>query len=185
MTEAELYQALLQRVDFAQRYLQRRIPRRMRRLISADDVLQDAWISAFRSSGTFIAVSSDAFDRWFMTIVRSRLLNAVRYANQAIRCPDRLLETGDRSGSYMNLLARLTDSGKTASSQCAGQEALQAMRLAMSALPEDYRQVITLHYIDGQTHADVATVMNKSKDAVRALLYRGVLQLKELILSRS
>jgi len=155
----------------------------MKRLISADDVLQDSWISAFRSSDTFSGGSSDAFDRWFVSIVRSRLLNAIRYANQAMRSADRV--ESDRSGSYLGLLSQLSDSGKTASSQCAGREAVQAMRLALSALPDDYRQVITLHFIDGQSHADVATMMNKSKDAVRGLLYRGVLQLKQLITSRS
>lgn len=169
---------LLQGADTTRGYIQHRIPKRMRAVLSVEDVLQEAWIAAFRTCAGFVNESPGAFDRWFLTIVRSRLLNAIRYANQAMRTVDRL-EKADRSGSYLGLVARLADPARTASSHCAGQEAVQAVRLAISALPDDYRQAITMHYIEGQSQAEVASQMNKTKPAVHGLLYRGLEQLKE------
>lgn len=178
MTEAELSRLLLERAETLRKYVQRRIPRRMVRLISVDDVLQEIWITAFRSIHTFSSQSPDGFDRWLMTIARTRLLNAIRYGNQMNRAAHRVQDQPDRTGSYLALLDRIANPGRTPSSEHACDEAVQAIRLAIDGLPEDYRRAILMHHIDGRSQAEVATVMNKTTAAVNGLLYRGLVRLK-------
>lgn len=178
MTELELNDRLNQRADLLRQYVERRIPRRVRRTVATEDVLQEIWITVFRSIGSFCAREADSFDRWLMTIARTRLLNAIRYANQSSRAVGRLQEQNDKSGSYLALFAHLASAGRTPSSEHACDEAVRAIRSAIDILPDDYRRVITMLHIEGKTQAEVATVMQKTTAAVNGLLYRGMIKLK-------
>ncbi len=179
VTESELQKLLPERSETIRKFIERRIPRRMQPVVAVDDVLQEIWITAFRSIGSFSSYGSDSLDRWLMTIARTRLLNAIRYASQSNRAVDRVQVQVDRTGSYFALFGRIAHPGRTPSSEHACDEAVRAVRVALDALPDDYRRAITMHHIDGRSQSEVATVMQKSTAAVNGLLYRGMLRLKD------
>ena len=52
------------------------------------------------------------------------------------------------------------------------------MLAALYSLPVLYRRALTLHYLKGIPHPELARVMDKSADAVRGLLQRGVRMLR-------
>lgn len=178
MTDLELDVLLHEHAGRLRAYIERRIPRRIQRVVSADDVLQEIWITAFRSVGDFTCQGPDSFERWLMTIARTRLLNAIRHSDQSNRAVGRLREDPNKSGSYLALFGRVAYPGRTPSSEHACDEAVLAIRQAIDSLPDDYRRAITMHHIDGHSHAEVASVMQKSTDAVNGLLYRGLRRLK-------
>lgn len=55
------------------------------------------------------------------------------------------------------------------------------VRSALKRLTDDQQRVITLRFLDGYETAEVAAIMNKKADAVRALQYRGLCALKALM----
>jgi len=185
VTESELQIRLMERADGLHAYVERRVPPRLRRVITPEDVLQEVWVAAFRTVSAFKAESPDAVDRWLATIVRSKLISAVRRARCLRR--DVAREVGpmalDHSGSYLALFSQLTAAGRTPSSEVAARDAVQAVQIALSALPADYQQAITLRHIEGRTHGEVAAVMRRTTGAVNSLLHRGMMKLRERLRS--
>ena len=53
--------------------------------------------------------------------------------------------------------------------------------LAIQKLSDEQKQVVTLKFIDGANNEEIAQIMNKSNQAVRALQHRGLKQLKILL----
>ena len=49
---------------------------------------------------------------------------------------------------------------------------------ALAELPQNYRSVITLHYLEGFSVAEIAAAMHLSESAVKMRLARGREQLK-------
>ena len=180
MTASELQVLLMERVEDVHAYVGRRIPTRFRATISADDLLQEVWIAAFRNVATFRADSADAFERWLAAIVRTKLVTAVRRA-QRIKHGGRFAaaDQSDPSSSYLGLLAKLSAGVRTPSSEGAAHEAIQAVQLAVGALPENYRTVISLRYLEGRTQGEVAASTKRTVGAVNSLLYRGMCMLRQ------
>ncbi len=57
----------------------------------------------------------------------------------------------------------------------------QRVRLALLRLPPEQRQVIELRFMENWSHADVATALGRSVEATRALQYRAVEALRQLL----
>jgi len=63
-----------------------------------------------------------------------------------------------------------------------GNEHIMRVHAAISKLPENYREAITLYYLDGQNCASVAHSLEISETAVRQRLVRARLLLHDLLL---
>ena len=60
-------------------------------------------------------------------------------------------------------------------------EELYDLRRAMEALKPDYREAISLYYLDGLPVKHVAEVLDKPENTVKSLLMRGREQLKQAL----
>jgi RNA polymerase sigma factor (sigma-70 family) len=69
----------------------------------------------------------------------------------------------------------------TPSQVAIGLEAIERMQQAFDALPEHYREVISLARIAGLPHVEVARRMGKTEQATRQLLGRALVQLATLM----
>ena len=58
-------------------------------------------------------------------------------------------------------------------------EETSKIREASARLPERYRAVLALHYQQGLTHEETAEVLGVSRGALRVLLHRAVMRLRE------
>jgi type IV pilus assembly protein PilW len=58
-------------------------------------------------------------------------------------------------------------------------EEVERIEAAFDALPDDYREVITLSRIVGLSHAEIAERSGRSEGATRTLLYRALGRLAE------
>lgn len=63
----------------------------------------------------------------------------------------------------------------------AGQEHIAELHRAMQLLSEDHQEVLTCRFIAGLSHTETATVMARSEQAVRALQYRAIVGLRNLL----
>jgi RNA polymerase sigma-70 factor (ECF subfamily) len=67
----------------------------------------------------------------------------------------------------------------------ADREKIAALRQAMALLSEDQQQVLTCRFIAGLSHAETATIMARSEQAVRALQYRAITGLRNLLMGKA
>lgn len=58
--------------------------------------------------------------------------------------------------------------------------ALEAIRARIPELPDTYRDVVTMRYIDGLTPKEIASMMDISENVVSVRLHRGTHKLREL-----
>ena len=55
------------------------------------------------------------------------------------------------------------------------------VRAALLQLPTDHREVVTLRFMQGMSHSEVARQMGRTEEASRALLHRAMLRLRRLL----
>ncbi len=84
----------------------------------------------------------------------------------------------DSSARLDKLLCR---EGESAGEQAERRERLARLDGALEQLPPDWREVVELKYLHGQSVPEIATATDRTKDAVAGLLHRGVRRLRELM----
>ena len=125
----------------------------------ARDCTQEAFFKAFRSLHTFKAGAK--FSTWIFSIAYhaccDRLARRKRYSSE---------EPPDYADSAPGpaTLAERSDEART-------------LRLAIEALPEKYRTVITLYHLQGRQYEEIAQVLNVPLGTVKTHLFRA----KELL----
>jgi RNA polymerase sigma-70 factor (ECF subfamily) len=77
--------------------------------------------------------------------------------------------------------AGIADPIKGPEEAVADQEKIAALHRAMQSLSQDHQQVLTYRFIAGLSHAETATIMARSEQAVRALQYRALAGLRDLL----
>lgn len=180
VNEESLAEILQDTAPMLRLYLERRIPSRLRPLISADDLLQEVWIDAFRALPTVSVSGISGAQRWLLTLCRRRLINSIRHLQRLKRGGDRgnVALNARKSTSVRDLLVSLVASNRTPSSMAGVTEAADAVTAAISELPAACRQAIYLRFIAGHPLTEVAKRMNRSTNSVRALIFRGLRELK-------
>ncbi|MEE8170391.1 MAG: sigma-70 family RNA polymerase sigma factor [Phycisphaerae bacterium] len=172
----------MSRTDDLRRYVESAIPSRMTRVVSADDILQDIWITVVRSASDIIATGSEGFDAWLTRIAQRRIADAIRRA-RAVKRGGRARITYEKpqTSSFVDLFARISSPQATPSKTLSARESTNAVQVALAALPERHRAVLMLRYFDGKSHSDIAHALNLSQSAVNSLLFRGMQKLRRLL----
>ena len=155
-----------------------RIPSRLRGLICAEDVVQEASLEAMRCIGDFRDGPSASLRAWVVRIARRRLADLLKAQQR--------LKRGVRVGAAQNHrhLDDATDPDRIPSAAgcprhfaCAN-EAVQSLRRALAGLPPTYRRAIQLRYFEGLTSTEVAAVLGRSPAAATMLCNRGLKMLR-------
>lgn len=146
--------------------------------IDAEDVLQEAYVEAFRSIAGFESRGDDAFYQWMVRIVEHRFLDHVRRWRRKKRDAAREVQpraSQDRATALAGLLATLN----TPSVALRREDAVAAMMSCIARLPDDYRVAIHRLYLLQEPLAAVATDWGRSEDALRRLASRAVEKLQQ------
>ncbi len=156
--------------------------------MAKDDILQDAFVHAVRDIDKCQATTQVAFFAWLKGVVDNRVRDAFKRAATKKRGGDRqkicAVRLADAS-SLRQLVDLLSESFDTPSVDAAGEEAIQAVQVALSSLPEDQREAIMLRHIHGLELDAVAAQLNKTPAAVRGLIHRGKHALRDRLGSSS
>ncbi|MBU0637759.1 MAG: RNA polymerase sigma factor [Planctomycetes bacterium] len=156
------------------------LPAAFRGIITAEDVLQEAYVVAFQQISDFAPRGADSLYHWLLAIARHRLLDLVKAQRAAKRGGGRTplnKQVATAASSVTDLLELLNVGSRTPSRSAAGHEAVAAMQVALAGLKEDYRDALRLRYIEGLAVAEIAARMKRSERAVHMLCHRGLQQL--------
>jgi RNA polymerase sigma-70 factor, ECF subfamily len=121
-------------------------------LRDVDDIVHDVFLAAFQRLASLREPA--AFGAWLAAIARHR---AVDYHRTAPRTAE-LVDTPGPDG--------------------APHEEARAVMAAIRALPEAYRETLTLRLVEGMTGPEIAERTGLTHGSVRVNLHRGMLQLR-------
>jgi RNA polymerase sigma-70 factor (ECF subfamily) len=172
---------LLQYFDRLVAVVSRRIPDDVRSALSAEDVVQDAFIVAFQRIGSFEPQGREAFFAWLRQIAENRLMDAAKALRAAKRGGGWARVTGARDADaddVVPVLEMLPTLSRTPSRSVAAHEAIAALEFALEALDPDYREVLRMRYIELLPVAACAARMQRSEGAVHMLLSRALAALR-------
>jgi RNA polymerase sigma-70 factor, ECF subfamily len=158
-------------------YLSPRLPLSMRRKVSVEDILQEAWLTAYRRISEFEAHHGGAFGAWLEQIVAFKLKEQIRrYRATAKRGAADEVTRGARPDTVL-----FAGSGPSPSEAAIGEELRVNAVKALDALPEDYRAVIQLVQLEQLTLRQAGEKMGRSREAMKKLYGRALNRLAELM----
>jgi RNA polymerase sigma-70 factor (ECF subfamily) len=155
---------------------------RLQRKLDPSDVVQETLLRAHEKIAQFRGQNDAELAGWLRKILANTLAQAVRRYSAGVRdvARERSLEAALEASSA-RLEGWLAGEQSSPSEHVERQEQLLRLAGALAQLPEDQRQAVELHHLQGSTVAEVAQRMGRSNAAVGALLYRGLKKLRELV----
>jgi RNA polymerase sigma-70 factor, ECF subfamily len=155
---------------------------RLRGKLDPSDVVQETLLKAHEKIGQFRGQSDAELAGWLRKILANTLAQAVRKFSAGVRdlARERSLEAALEASSA-RLEGWLAGEQSSPSQQAERQEQLLHLAEALTQLPEDQRQAVELHHLQGYAVAELAERMGRSNASVGALLYRGLKRLRELL----
>jgi len=138
------------------------------------DVAQEVFLSVWRDLRKLRNPAS--FLPWLRQVTRNRARVALRTRSRKAK----LGETG-----LDDLLPLVTDPRPTAAEQMIANEQARAVAEALSNLPEETREVVTLFYREEQSVAQVASLLELSEVAVKKRLSRARETLRAALLEQA
>lgn len=127
--------------------------------LEAEDIVQDAFIRAYRSLPSF---KGDAkFSTWFYRIVYNTALNA---ATRQRRQPEMLEMNEDVLGTWTedDLPAQMDET-----------LAAEIVAEAMEAMPSIYGVILDLFYVQDRSHEEIVSITGLPLGTVKTRLHRG------------
>jgi RNA polymerase sigma-70 factor, ECF subfamily len=158
----------------------KRLSAKVRRQIDADDVLQHAYIAAFRTIQDQTFDGPAGFYKWLERIAIERQQDIERGMRRKKRDIGRDWHANSAGGarlsptSYHALLNVLETSGDTPSRYAARREASAAVVSSLARLTDEQRDVIHMRFLEDLPIPAIAAAMGKSEAAIYMLCARGL-----------
>jgi RNA polymerase sigma-70 factor, ECF subfamily len=170
-----LEQLLFDQYEPLEQYLRPRIPTGLRAVLAVEDLLQQTFMDAFRGIRSFEERGLNSFSGWLRTIAEHRLQDTLKTLRRKKRGGNRRAAspTMTSSGTFIHFVDMLLDEARTPARSVARREALQGVQIKLAGLPEDQRQSLIYHYLEGRSIEETAMAMQRTVGAVRGLLHRG------------
>jgi RNA polymerase sigma-70 factor (ECF subfamily) len=166
---------LLAHYDELARRIGAKLPARLRSTQAVEDILQLTFFQAVRDIDRFKPRPGATFGDWLARIADNRLYDAIKQHDRRKHGGDlrRILDDVRADGSVLSLGEWIAAGDSSPGSVAARGEALQALQVALAALPNDQRTAIQMHLLEGQPLEETAAVLGRTPDAVRGLVHRG------------
>ena len=139
--------------------------------ILAEDIVQEAFVRAFRHLDSFKAESS--FYTWLYRIALNSRRPYIR--NRGVTVPIDALGEGPRQV--------WSENRDTPPNRVERSEELQQVRAALARLPEHHRRILILREFEGFDYQSIADVLHVKKGTVRSRLARARIRLKKELTS--
>jgi RNA polymerase sigma-70 factor (ECF subfamily) len=134
--------------------------------MEAEDVMQEAFLTAFQNLGTVDLNTS--FGGWLKRIVVNRSLDALRKRKDQVDLvadiPDEIIPEPDWQNEEETV-----------------EEKVRKVKRAMQLLPEKYRMVLNLSLFEGYDHDEIGQILGVPASTSRAQLSRGKQKLLQIM----
>jgi len=183
-----LQELLLAYASRLSRRISAKLPRRLQGILDMEDVLNATYLQVFRGIATLEQTSEVAFYAWLKTIADNQLQDMLRSLQRKKRGGDRRqvrAAPATDASSMGDFVELLSGREHIPDKSVARREAVYAVQVGIAALPNDQREAIQLHVLEGKSLAETAALMNRTPGAIRALAYRAKQQLRETMGSAS
>ena len=141
----------------------------------AEDVVQDALFSAWRSIASFQGVS---FRAWLFRIVTNRALDHLRSRKRRPELPLDPPEDDDVTW------AEPAAPGPDLTQLAGDREALSVVETALETLPAEQRTALLLRDVEGFAYEEIAVITSVEVGTVKSRIHRGRLAVRNVLISR-
>jgi RNA polymerase sigma-70 factor (ECF subfamily) len=162
-------------------YIARELPKSISHVVSVEDVLQETFQSAFATLGELKSTDEASFFAWLRAIARHRMLDALRRHKRKRRGGGLKQVAAQSSTDSMLGLFDALACQSTPVRRASREEALACMHVALARLPEDYREVVRLRFLEDKSYKEVAQAMGRTEGAVQGLITRAKERLRDLL----
>jgi RNA polymerase sigma-70 factor (ECF subfamily) len=132
----------------------------------AEEVVQDAFLSLWRSGGRYDR-SRGSVRAWVLTVVHNRAVDTFR----------REIVREDRA-DYDDSIAEQLPARDETDAEVERREDATQVRRALDKLPSDQRRVIELAYFGGYTHSEIAGIEGLPAGTVKGRMRLGLTKLR-------
>ncbi len=129
----------------------------------AEDVLQEAFISAFRSLHNYRGDST--FGAWLKRIVINKAINALQKRKHDPLPDDEQWDLAEEE----------------ATPEYADSLTVERVKRAIHSLPDGYRTVLSLYLLEGYDHQEIGEIMGISESTSKSQLNRAKNKLREYL----
>src|SRR6516225_10493782 len=148
----------------------------MRAKLEPDDVVQEVFLEASRNLKNFTYRSPGSLMGWLSRIADHVIVDESRYQNRGKRQAGEML----RFRSESNPGGPEPADTDTPSRIFARAEGMERLLKRLNALPLEYKEVILLAKFEGQTTAEMAERLGKSRENIALTLHRALKRFREL-----
>ena len=143
----------------------------------AEDVVQDALLSAWKSLSSFEGTS---FRAWVFRIVTNRALDRLRSRRRHPELPLDPPSDEDDAATWAEPAA----AGPELADLAADREALGVVEEALETLPAEQRAALLLRDVEGFAYEEIATITSTEIGTVKSRIHRGRLAVRNVLISR-
>jgi RNA polymerase sigma-70 factor, ECF subfamily len=136
------------------------------RRAAAEDIVQDAFLSLWRSGGGYDP-RRGSVRSWVLSVVHNRAIDAMRRAGSKAG-----LDVPDEG------IADRLPAAETTDGEAERRDEARLVRTALDELPADQRQVIELAYFGGFSHAQIAAILDLPAGTVKGRMRLGLSKLR-------
>jgi RNA polymerase sigma factor (sigma-70 family) len=129
----------------------------------ADDVLQEAFISAFRNLKYYRGDAT--FGAWLKRIVVNKAINAVKKRKLERFPEDMEVKEEDVDSDYLSRM----------------EFTVEQVKNAIERLPDGYRSVLSLYLLEGYDHGEIAEILGISESTSKSQFNRSKKKLKDIL----
>src|SRR3989441_11160153 len=172
--DARAFEALARAVE---RPLYRHVQRIVGESADAEDCVQDALFSAWRSIRAF---EGDSFRAWIFRIATNRALDRLRSRR---RHPELPLDPPADEGEDRSW-AEPAAPGPELADIAADREALVIVEQALATLPAEQRAALLLRDVEGFAYEEIASITTVEIGTVKSRIHRGRLAVRNALVAR-
>jgi RNA polymerase sigma-70 factor (ECF subfamily) len=156
------------------------IGRRLQGKVDADDVVQEAFLGAYRDFPQFRGTTEGEFMGWLRGILASLLANLVRHyqgtQRRDVRLERQLAVELDQSSLALD--RGLVAPQSSPSEQASRREQSVLLAEALGRLPEEHRDLLILRHLEGLSFPEVARRLGRSVDSLKKQWPRALASLR-------
>jgi RNA polymerase sigma-70 factor (ECF subfamily) len=147
------------------------------------DLVQETFLEASRGFARFRGATEAELTAWLRQILAANLADLARRflgaKRRDVRLERELAHELEESSRALGRALAAPDS--TPSQRAARREQDVILAEGLARLPEDYREVLILHHLEGLTHPEIARRMGRTVDSVKNVWARALAKLRRSV----